>query len=118
ANDPTACAKPIMSVGSKKYIGLIKDSSWQSGMYNNFGGFGNKFDDYIYGSIESDLDILLNQSENLRLIGKFSYDIATAYYKSDEINADLLKLYRSIYMESKVEKLINNTPHDIFNAKE
>lgn len=98
-----ACGKPVISVGSKKYIGLIKHDNWKEGVYNNFGGFGSKFDDYQKGSIEEDLNTLLNSTENIRLIGNFSHDIATSYYNEDDINKKILKLYQSIVLEKQIE---------------
>lgn len=103
-----ACGKPVISVGSKKYIGLIKHDNWKSGVYNNFGGFGNKFDDYQKGTIENDLDILLNNTKNINLIGKFSHDIATEYYKEDSINEKLYRLYHSILLENQIKNTISS----------
>lgn len=108
AIEAMACGKPVISIGSKNYIGLIKHDNWMTGIYNNFGGFGKKFEDYDLGSIESDLNILLNDTKNINLIGRFSHDIATSYYKEDTINMRLLSLYQSIILENSIKKSINN----------
>src|SRR5690606_5227649 len=48
-----SCGVPVIAIGSKKYNGLVNIDSWMSGVYTNFGGFGNKMDDYVEGSIEN-----------------------------------------------------------------
>lgn len=104
AIESMACGKPTIAVGSKKYIGLIKHDNWKQGIYNNFGGYGNKFNDYINGTIEKELDFLLKNDSNLILLGKFSYDIAKTFFNAESINTELLTLYKIINTENDIYK--------------
>ncbi|AKG73422.1 glycosyltransferase family 4 protein [Salinicoccus halodurans] len=93
-----ASGKPTIAVGSKKYIGLIAYDNWIEGVYNNFGGYGNKFDDYVEGNIEADLDFLLDDKNNINLLGKFSHTIAHNYFNSEKIQEKLLSLYQILIL--------------------
>lgn len=106
AIESMACGKPTIAVGSKKYIGLIKHDNWKQGVYNNFGGYGNKFSDYIKGSLENELDSLLNKRENITIVGQFSYNIAKTFYNAESINNNLLSIYKIISLENSIK--INN----------
>lgn len=97
-----ACGKPVIAVGSKKYIGLIKQNNWQSGVYSNFGGAGQRFLDYELGSIENDLDYLLDEKDNLNHLGKFGHAIAEQFFDCGKINQKLLKLYKIIILSQKI----------------
>src|SRR5699024_9891921 len=61
-----ASGKPVIAVGSKKYIGVIDQENWQFGVYNNFGGTGEKILGYELNSIENDLDFLLHNRESIK----------------------------------------------------
>lgn len=102
--------KPVIAVGSKKYIGLIHHNNWQEGLYRNFGGFGNKFNDYVLGSVEADLDLLLDAPKNIRTIGEFSHEIAKRYFNADEINGRLYGLYKSLVQSKHVSDQIGSSP--------
>lgn len=103
-----ACGKPTIAVGSKKYIGLIKHDNWKQGVYNNFGGYGSKFNDYEVGSLEREMDILIENKRNIALLGKFSHEIALSHFNSTKINQNLLNLYNMILIENSVENLFNS----------
>ncbi|WP_342388739.1 glycosyltransferase family 4 protein [Salinicoccus bachuensis] len=92
-----ACGKPVIAVGSKRFIGLIDGESWQYGVYNNFGGYGRKFEDYTDGSIEKDLDFLAYE-ENRKQVGEFSQMIANEFYKEEDINQRLRMLYSMVIL--------------------
>jgi len=96
--------KAVIAVGSKNYIGLIKEDNWQLGIHNNFGGAGNKFNDYAIGSIEKDLDHLLNNVDNIKYYGEFSYKVATEFFNADKINQNLLNLYNIILVGHKLNQ--------------
>lgn len=98
AIEAMACGKPVIAVGSKNYIGLIKGDNWQYGVYNNFGGTGQKILDYKIGNVESDLDYLLYNKELINSVGEFSYKIARQFFHSDSINQKLLDLYEIIVL--------------------
>ena len=98
-----ASGKPVIAVGSKKYIGLIKSDNWQFGMYNNFGGTGLKFSDYELGSVEKDLDYLLNNRERIKTLGEFSYKIASQFFDADKLNQKLLELYEILILGKQAE---------------
>lgn len=99
AIESMASGKPTFAVGSKKYIGLIKHDNWSQGVYNNFGGYGNKFKDYTKGTLENDLDFLLSDIENLKIVGKFSHSIAANYYKDSNVNKSILEIYEATLLE-------------------
>lgn len=98
-----ASGKPVIAVGSKNYIGLIKQDNWQFGMYNNFGGTGHKFADYELGSVERDLDYLLNHRERIEPLGEFSYKIASQFFDADKLNQQLYELYEILILGKQVE---------------
>lgn len=98
-----ASGKPVIAVGSKNYIGLIKHDNWQFGIYNNFGGTGFKFADYELGSVERDLDYLIDNRERIRPLGEFSYKIASQFFDADKLNQKLLDLYEILVLGKQVE---------------
>lgn len=99
-----AAGKPVIAVGSKNYIGLIKEDNWQFGIYNNFGGTGLKFADYEVGSVEADLDYLLNNRKRIKPLGEFSYKIASQFFDADKLNQKLYELYEILILGKEVEK--------------
>lgn len=103
-----ACGKPTIAIGSKKYIDLIKHDNWKQGVYNNFGGYGSKFNDYEIGSFEQENDILIDNKRNIELLGKFSHEITLSHFNSTKINQNLLNLYNMILIESSVKNLFNS----------
>jgi len=102
AIEAMALGKPVIAIGSKNYSGLIKTESWQQGVYNNFGGIGNKSEECLDQLIESDLDTLLFINENIDKYGAFSYNIAQINYKDKIIQQKLLNLYELILNASKL----------------
>lgn len=96
-----ASGKPVIAVGSKKYIGLITQENWQSGVYSNFGGAGSKFADYELDSIESDLDYLLDETDNVNNLGRFGNAITSQFFDADKVNQELYNLYRIILLSKK-----------------
>src|SRR5699024_6139257 len=93
-----ACGKPVIAVGSKIYTGLITQQNWQSAVYGNFGGAGKKFADYELGSVENDLDYLLDDKGNINYLGKFGHEVARQFFDSDKINQELFNLYRILHL--------------------
>lgn len=91
-----ACGKPVIAVGSKIYIGLITQKNWQSAVYSNFGGAGKRFIDYELGSIEYDLNHLLDDQANINRLGRFGHEIAKQFFDGDRINKRLAELYKII----------------------
>lgn len=102
AIEAMALKKPVIAVGSKNYIGLINKKTWQYGIYNNFGGIGNKSDESLDQSIENDLDTLLIVNDNIDKYGAFSYNIAQVNYKDSVIQQRLLDIYKLILNASKL----------------
>ncbi|CAM4186821.1 glycosyltransferase family 4 protein [Jeotgalicoccus halotolerans] len=98
-----ASGKPVIAAGSKNYIGLIKHDNWQFGIYNNFGGTGFKFAVYELGSVERDLDYLIDNRERIRPLGEFSYKIASQFFDADKLNQKLLNLYEILVLGKQVE---------------
>lgn len=89
-----ATGKPVIAVGSKNYIGLINKETWQYGVYNNFGGIGNKHEDYNQNKLYNDLDSLLLNTNNILEYGKFSYHLAQKNFNDNDIQYNLYKLYK------------------------
>lgn len=98
-----ASGKPVIAVGSKNYIGLIKHNNWQFGMYNNFVGTGEKFSGYELGSVESDLDYLLDSRERIKPLGEFSYKKASQFFDADKLNQKLYELYEIIILGQQID---------------
>ncbi|TVT28889.1 glycosyltransferase family 4 protein [Salinicoccus cyprini] len=101
-----ACGKPVISVGSKNYVGLIKNDNWQKGVHNNFGGAGQRFLNYEIGHVENDLDHLLEAPERIRTLGEFSRKIALQFFDADKINQELFDLYKIILKAEEVKKTL------------
>lgn len=99
--------KPVIAVGSKKYLGIIDQENWQFGVYNNFGGTGKKILGYEPNSIENDLDFLLHNRIRIKTVGEFSYKIAKQFFNADKINQDLLNLYEILCLGEKIKKSSN-----------
>lgn len=59
ALEAMSCGKPVIAIGSKGYNGLINKDNWLRGVYSNFGGIGNKMNDYQEGTVEQELSYLI-----------------------------------------------------------
>lgn len=94
AIEAMALAKPVIAVGSKNYIGLIDESSWQYGVYNNFGGIGNQSKEHIFEKIIQDLNCLLNNENNIKKYGQLSNKIAYMIYNDNYIQSKLFNIYK------------------------
>jgi glycosyltransferase involved in cell wall biosynthesis len=93
ALEAMSCRKPVIALGSKGYVGLIDHDNWLNGVYSNFGGIGNKSEDYLEGSVEKDLELLLTDSKNRENFGKLGEGLVEQFYDEEMINNRLLGFY-------------------------
>lgn len=93
ALEAMACGKPVIAVGSKMYNGLVTEKNWMKGVFTNFGGFGDKMNDYTNGSIERDLDIVIKSTSIRKRLGDLGVFITDQYYNEDVINNNILSIY-------------------------
>lgn len=93
ALEAMSCGKPVIAIGSKKYNGLVQYDNWLQGMYTNFGGFGNKMDDYIEGTIENDLKLVIDNSNLREELGNLGLFITDQFYNEETINDKIMGLY-------------------------
>ncbi|WP_271402345.1 glycosyltransferase family 4 protein [Salinicoccus roseus] len=99
-----ACGKPVIAVGSKKYIGLIDHENWQEGVYSNFGGYGHKFEDYREGMLEAALNPLINDDSLRKTLGEFGHQIAVNYFDANQHNDRLYNYYRILSLAYDLKK--------------
>lgn len=97
ALEAMSCGKPVIAIGSKKYNGLVNNNSWMNGVYTNFGGFGNKMDDYIEGSIENDLKLLIDNPTIRQELGELGIFITDQFYNEEVINDRIIGFYESFH---------------------
>ncbi|NMH67670.1 glycosyltransferase family 4 protein [Bacillus sp. RO3] len=96
-----SCGKPVIALGSKGYIGLIDHKNWMQGVYSNFGGVGNKAEDYSEGSVENDLITLLNNKVYRDEVGKFSESLVTQFFDEEKINQNILGYYKMYSLKNE-----------------
>lgn len=101
ALEAMSCGKPVIAIGSKKYNGLVNKDTWMNGVYTNFGGFGNKMDDYIEGSIENDLRIVIDEPVVREELGKLGVFITDQFYNESEINDRIIGFYEAFHQSNK-----------------
>ena len=103
ALEAMSCGKPVIAIGSKGYVGLIDKENWLKGVYANFGGIGNKIDDYIEGSIENDIKRIIESEQLRKNLEELGPNLIHLYFKEEEANENLLKFY-SIYRRNSSEQ--------------
>ncbi|MCA1065395.1 glycosyltransferase family 4 protein [Rossellomorea sp. AcN35-11] len=103
ALEAMSCRKPVIALGSKGYVGLIDHDNWLNGVYSNFGGIGNKSDDYLEGTVEKDLEVLLTDHKNRENFGKLGEELVGQFYNEEMINDRLLGFYRILSTAERSE---------------
>ncbi|WP_096272588.1 glycosyltransferase family 4 protein [Paucisalibacillus globulus] len=101
-----SCGKPVIAIGSKGYVGLINHDNWLKGVYSNFGGIGDKIKSYDEGSIEKDLETILD-NKPLRLeLSELGINLIQQYYNEDTINKRLMSFYTIFKLSNnKIDKI-------------
>ena len=108
ALEAMSCGVPAIAVGSKGYCGLVNAETWQSGVYSNFGGVGNKHADYTPEMVHQDLDRLLESKNYRETLGIFSIQIIQQFYNSEKVHEQLLGIYRLAIVSHSLNKANNN----------
>jgi len=93
ALESMACARPVIAIGSKGYVGLIDDDRALEGVYGNFGGLGRKHETYQPGSMFEDTDSIIYDDEELARLGRLSLAIVNAFYRQADLDVALLRQY-------------------------
>ncbi|MBN1607710.1 MAG: sulfotransferase [Polyangiaceae bacterium] len=93
ALEAMACARAVIAVGSKAYVGLIDGSTALSGAYQNFGGVGSRHDDYPSRAMYRDLDRVVYDDHALAELGDLGRSLCAALFDQHELDAHLLRLY-------------------------
>ncbi|MEH7419484.1 glycosyltransferase family 4 protein [Neobacillus drentensis] len=102
-----SCGKPVIAIGSKAYIGLIDKENWLKGVYANFGGIGNKIEDYIEGSIENDIKRVIEDGLLRQELEELGPNLISQFYKEEEANSNLLRFFQMIRSNITKQKETN-----------
>lgn len=102
ALEAMSCGVPAIALGSKGYIGLVDSKRWQEAIYCNFGGVGNKNDNYKQGAVERDLDALLFSEEVRSDLGAFCAGFVRRLFSPLSSNQSLLSLYETVIQARKL----------------
>ncbi len=93
AMEAMSCAVPVIALGSKGYSGLVDASTWQQAVFTNFGGVGNKHQSYVAGSVERDLDVLMESASQRRQLGRFGRRVVRQFFDTGQVHRRLLGFY-------------------------
>jgi glycosyltransferase involved in cell wall biosynthesis len=104
ALEAMSCGKPVIAIGSKGYIGLIDKDNWLKGVYTNFGGIGNKIEDYLEGSIENDIKQLVENEMLREDLSELGPNLISLFYEEKEANNNLLRFYR-MFQKKNTERI-------------
>lgn len=99
------CGIPAIALGSKGYIGLVDSDRWQVAVYSNFGGVGNKHSDYAQGSVEKDLNTLMQSKDVRSALGIFCQGIVHHLFDSLTVNQRLFGIYENILKAHQLNPL-------------
>ena len=104
ALEAMSCGVPAIAVGSKSYCGLVREDTWQQGVYSNFGGVGNQHEDYKSEMVHRDIDNLL-ASKSYRLgLGAFGARIIQQFFDFQKVHEYLLGIYRLAIVSHSLSK--------------
>ena len=93
ALESMACATPVIALGSKGYVGLIDSDAALLGVYGNFGGFGQKHDEYVPGTAARDVDRIIYDEHEQRRLGELSQRLISTYFRQSDLDAAILQHY-------------------------
>jgi glycosyltransferase involved in cell wall biosynthesis len=93
--DSMACGTPVIAVGSKKYVGLIDNNQFLSGMYGNFGGSGQKHKSYQSGLMFKQITEIIHDDHKLEKLGTLSKEIVQTFYAQARLDEKLLGFYKA-----------------------
>lgn len=116
ALEAMASGKPTIAIGSKGYVGLIDESNWQQGVYTNFGGVGNKENDYPEDAIAKDIEPLLTSTGKRLKLGQLGRQLVELFYDEDLINQKVIGVYSMLALgqtninesKAKAQELTNS----------
>lgn len=95
ALESMALGKPTIVAGSKGYHGLITPTTWHEAAATNFGGIGNRYDDYVPGEIGQ--EILRLQDEQLRQeLSGFSSNLVDENFRDEKPQTRLEQLLQEV----------------------
>ncbi len=119
ALEAMSCGVPVIAVGSKSYCGLVNASTWQQGVYSNFGGVGNQHKDYKSEMVYRDMDNLLASKNYRASLGYFNIKIIQQFFDSQKVHDQLLGIYSLAIVSSFLSKGkdSNQTPEENSSVK-
>ena len=112
-----SCRVPAIALGSKGYVGLVGPETWQEAVFTNFGGLGDKAESYKDGSIQNDLDILMQSSEVRKKHGDFGLKIAKSFFNHREAHLKLLDYYLLVQDSYALRKERRTLPSDTLELR-
>lgn len=98
ALEAMSCGVPAIAVGSKGYCGLVQSDTWQQAVYSNFGGVGNRHEDYQPGMTHQDLDRLFSSEAYREGLGHFGKCIIAQFFNAEQAHQQLLEIYQLAIM--------------------
>ncbi|OOE39346.1 hypothetical protein BZG00_10695 [Salinivibrio kushneri] len=105
AIEALSCAIPAIALGSKGYIGLVDEQRWQAALYSNFGGVGQREQGYQAGSIEADIDRLMQSAKYRRQLGRFGRQLVRSFLSAKQAHQTMKQIYRTVVQARKMTPL-------------
>jgi hypothetical protein len=99
-----SCGLPAIAVGSKSYVGLVQPGTWLQAVYSNFGGVGNRHEDYNPSKVHQDLDQLLTSESYRTRLGVFGAQIVQQFFDAQQVHEQLLGIYRLAIQSHSLNK--------------
>ncbi len=93
ALESMACARPVIAIDSKGYVGLIDSTNAAEGIYGNFGGLGRKHEEYEAGTMFRDIERVVYHDRELEQLGRLSGAMVDAFYRQVDLDQTLLRVY-------------------------
>ncbi|MDH5752838.1 MAG: glycosyltransferase family 4 protein, partial [Deltaproteobacteria bacterium] len=120
ALDAMTCGKPVIAVGNKGYIGLIRPENIMEGIYSNFGEYISLNSENHLLLYEELISCIQNRNE-LYDAGIRSSEFIRQYFNENKESSNLLSLYKyfsSNYRDSRLKKFKDITSADwVFSGK-
>lgn len=97
-----SCGVPTIALGSKGYVGLVSPETWQMAVFTNFGGVGNKSDDYAPGTLEEDVDRVMASAAQRRRLGRFGRQVVRQFFNATQTHQKLMGHYSLVVQAHKL----------------
>jgi glycosyltransferase involved in cell wall biosynthesis len=90
-----ACAKPVVVIGERRFIGLLSDSNFKFAMQTNFGDhYYTKPKGFDIQEIRNCFKYILKIRNNLSEYGKFAKELIDREYCLEKITSQIISIYK------------------------